>query len=222
MKSKLFLLLAVIATLASCSSVMDKQYDPKTADVDLKEVYEVTDSASAMLVAGTLLRFAFEGKNPETMTYQEILNNGNAYVAEEKRKAEEKRLKKEREEAERAAKLKKLTDAMSATCFEKDYREYDYLKYITFKFKFDNNTDKEIRAVKGWFDFQNLFGESVKKLSIVYDEPVSANSSNIYDANIKFNEFINSDVALKNKDLKDMKIVWIPEEILFADDTRLK
>ena len=161
-------------------------------------------------------------KKLEEMTYAEILEDGKKWRAEqEKIEAEQKALaeKAAKDEAER---IKKLTESVIVSCFEKGYSEVDYQDYITYKFVILNKSDKAIRAVKGGITFTNLFDEKIKSLSFVYDKPIEAGEQVNWDATTEYNQFMSGDKTLKNKDLKDLKVVWNPEKILFEDGTTLE
>ena len=57
---------------------------------------------------------------------------------------------------------------------------------------------------------------------MTYDDGIPAKSTKNWNAQTEFNQFMDEDVALKNKDVEDLKISWIPEKILFSDGTTLE
>ena len=59
-------------------------------------------------------------------------------------------------------------------------------------------------------------------MSFVYDKPIEAGEQVNWDATTEYNQFMSEDKTLKNKDLKDLKVVWNPEKILFEDGTTLE
>jgi hypothetical protein len=140
---------------------------------------------------------------------------------QEKKEAEQKALaeKAAKEEAER---IKKLTEAVIVSCFEKGFTKYNYEDYITYKFVIKNKSDKNIRAVKGGITFTNLFDEKISSLNFVYDQPIEAGTEITWDAQTDYNQFKDEDKTLRNKDLKDIKVVWKPEKIIFEDGTTLE
>jgi hypothetical protein len=219
---KLLLLIGITAVLFSCTTPMEKKYNEKTALKDIQLIKEAIDSTEFNLLAGSVFRLKFEDKKLEEMTYAEILEEGKKWIAEqEKIEAEQKALaeKAAKDEAER---IKKLTESVIVSCFEKGYSEVDYQDYITYKFVILNKSDKAIRAVKGGITFTNLFDEKIKSLSFVYDKPIEAGEQVNWDATTEYNQFMSEDKTLKNKDLKDLKVVWNPEKILFEDGTTLE
>ena len=174
------------------------------------------------LLAVTMMRLKLQDEKLEEMTYAEILKKGKAWREEqEKIEAEKKEL------AAKALKLeneriKRLSESVLVTCYSKGFSTYDYQDYITYKFIVQNKSDKNIRAIKGSVTFTNLFDETIKSLSLVYDQPINSGSEATYNAQTDYNQFIDSDKALRNKDLEDMKVLWKPEKIIFEDGTILE
>lgn len=219
---KQLLLIGMAVLMFSCSSPLDKKFNEETAKEDIEAIKGKIDSTELQLLAGSMIRLKFQDKKLEDMTYAEILEDGKKWKAEqEKIEAEQKALaeKAAREEAER---IKKLTEAVIVSCFEKGYAEVDYQDYITYKFVIQNKSDKAIRALKGGITFTNLFDEEIKSLNFVYDQPISAGQEVTWNATTDYNQFMDDDKTLKNKDLKDLKVVWKPEKVIFEDGTTLE
>ena len=222
MKNKQLLLIGITAILFSCSSPMDKKFNEETAKEDIEAIKGKIDSTELQLLAGSMIRLKFQDKELEEMTYGEILDDGKKWKAEqEKIEAEQKALAEKAAKAE-AERIKKLSEAVIVSCFEKGYTEVDYQDYITYKFVVQNKSDKAIRAVKGGITFTNLFDEEIKSLNFVYDKPIEAGKEVNWNARTNYNQFMNEDQTLKNKDLKDLKVVWKPEKIIFVDGTTLE
>tara|TARA_R110000744_G_scaffold104622_2_gene200287 strand:- start:171 stop:836 length:666 start_codon:yes stop_codon:yes gene_type:complete len=219
---KQLLLIGLAALLFSCSSPLDKKFNEDTAEEDIKAIKSEIDSTELKLLAGSMFRLKLQDKKLEDMTYAEILEDGKKWKAEqEKIEAEQKALaeKAAKEEAER---IKRLNQAVMVSCFEKGYTEVDYQDYITYKFVIQNKSEKNIRAIKGGITFTNLFDEEIKSLNFVYDQPIPAGQEVNWNATTDYNQFMDEDQALKNKDLKDLKVVWKPEKIIFEDGTTLE
>jgi len=212
----------LIGLLWSCSSPLDRKFSEESSEKDIKEIKSELDSTELMLLAGSMIRLQMTGEKLEEMTYREILDNGKEWKAEqEKIEAEQKALA-EKAKKEEEARIKKLTESVLVTCYSKSFAEYDYQEYITYKFVIQNKSDKGIRAVKGSISFTNLFDDEIKSLSFVYDQPIAAGKEVTWNAQTDYNQFMDDDVALKNKDLKDLKVVWKPEKVIFEDGTTLE
>jgi hypothetical protein len=219
---KTLLFISLIGLLWSCSSPLDRKFSEETSEKDIKEIKSELDSTELMLLAGSMIRLQMTGEKLEEMTYREILDNGKEWKAEqEKIEAEQKALA-EKAKKEEEARIKKLTESVLVSCYSKSFAEYDYQEYITYKFVIQNKSDKGIRAVKGSISFTNLFDDEIKSLSFVYDQPIAAGKEVTWNAQTDYNQFMDDDVALKNKDLKDLKVVWKPEKVIFEDGTTLE
>lgn len=219
---KTLLFISLIGLLWSCSSPLDRKFSEESSEKDIKEIKSELDSTELMLLAGSMIRLQMTGEKLEEMTYREILDNGKEWKAEqEKIEAEQKALA-EKAKKEEEARIKKLTESVLVTCYSKSFAEYDYQEYITYKFVIQNKSDKGIRAVKGSISFTNLFDDEIKSLSFVYDQPIAAGKEVTWNAQTDYNQFMDDDVALKNKDLKDLKVVWKPEKVIFEDGTTLE
>ncbi len=219
---KISLIIIVCFGLLSCSSPLDKKYNEESAKDDLVLINEKLDSTEVVLLAGTMFRLMLQEENLEKMTYAEILDKG------KKRKAEQDKLELEQKVlAQKAIKveqerIRKLTETILVSCYSKGYDEIDYQDYITYKFIIQNKSEKNIRAVKGGITFTNIFDEEIKSFNFVYDQQILAGMEVTWNATTEYNQFIADDKILKNKDLKDLKMIWKPEKILFEDGTILE
>jgi hypothetical protein len=216
------LLIGIVTLLISCSSPMDKKFNEKTAKEDIEAIKEKIDTTEFQLLAGSMMRLKFKGEKIEEMTYSEILENGKNWKIEQKKIEAEQKALAEKAAREEAEKFKRLNEAVVVSCFEKGYTKYDYEDYITYKFVIKNKSDKKIRAVKGGITFTNLFDDEISSLNFVYDKPIEAGKEVNWNATTDYNQFKDEDKALKNKDLKDLKVIWKPEKIIFEDGTTLE
>lgn len=222
MKNFIFIFFS-ISILYSCSSPLDKKYDEKNFEKVLTALRNNKDTATAMLIVGTVIREGMEGKKIEGKTYREILEDGKKWKAEQDKIEAEQKALAEKAKKDEEDRIKRLNGIAIVTCFEKGYIEYDYQNYITLKFVIQNKSEKEIRAIKGTMKFTNLFDEEIKNINFVYDDkPISIGKQATWDGTIKYNEFRDEDVTFKSKDLKDMKMVWNPEKIIFVDGSTIE
>jgi len=219
---KQLLLIGLAALLFSCSSPLDKKFNADTSMEDIQAIKGKIDSTDLKLLAGSMIRLQFQDKKLEEMTYGEILENGKTWKAEQDKIEAEQRALAEKAAKEEAERVKRLHEAVMVSCFEKGYAKVDYQKYLTYKFVIQNKSDKIIRAVKGGITFTNLFDEEIKVLNFVYDQPIPAGKQVSWDASTDYNQFLDGDQTLKNKELKDLKVVWKPEKIIFEDGTTLE
>lgn len=219
---KQLLLIVITAFLFSCSSPMDKKFNEETAKEDIEAIKSKLDSTDLQLLAGSMVRLKFQDKKLEEMTYSEILENGKKWKEEQEKIEAEQKVLVEKASKEEAERTKRLNQTVMVSCFEKGFVKYDYENYITYKFVIQNKSDKKIRAIKGVIIFTNLFDDEISSLNFVYDQPIDAGKEVNWNATTNYNQFKDEDQALKNKDLKDLKIVWKPEKIIFEDGTSLE
>lgn len=220
MKKALIILSSIL--VVACSSPLDKKYSEDTIKEDAKELRSELDSSDVNLLMGSIFRLTMQQEDLTKMTYGEILENGKAWKAEQDRiEAEQKALQEKaaREEAERVARLQ---NAVMVTCFKKGYTEVNYQDYITYGFAIQNKSEQDIRAVKGEIMFTDLFEDEIKTLSFTYDQPIRAGATANWNATTDYNQFMDDDVRLKNKELKDLKIVWKPIKVIFQDGSTLE
>lgn len=219
---KQFLLVGFVAFFLSCSSPMKKKFNEGTAKEDLEALKTKLDSSELMLLAGSMVRLKLMDKDLENMTYSEILENGKVWKQKQDQIQEEQKVLAEKAAIEEVEKIERLNKSVIVSCFEKGFQKVDYEDYITYKFVIQNKSDKNIRAIKGSITFTNLFDDEINSLNFVYDQPILAGSKVNWNASTDYNQFKDEDQALKNKDLKDLKVIWKPEKVIFEDGTLLE
>ena len=211
-----------LVVLASCSSPLEKTYSEEDLEQDAPALKEALDSNDLQLLMGSIFRLTLQGEDLNSMTYNEILEDGRAWKVEQERiEAEQKALQEKaaREEAERIARLQ---DAVIVTCFKKGFQKVNYQDYLTYGFAIENKSDKPIRAIKGTLRFTDLFDDEISSIRFTYDDPVGVGEIAKWNAQTDYNQFDSDDAKLKNKDLEDLKVVWEPIKIIFEDGSSLE
>ncbi len=217
MKSTLLLILSILL-FTSCSKLSDK-YNEKTLKEDVEAISK-SDSLNGAIVAATIIRYKFASVNMEDMTYQKILDDGLKFKAElDKKEAEEKALA-AKAKAEEDAKIAKLSKSAILTVYDKSLDEGEYQKYMSFKVVIENKGNKDIKAMKGAVVFYDLFDKQILGVNITEDSKI-IKVGEVYktEYSTDYNQFIDDNNLWVSKDLKNMKVVWKPEKIIFADDT---
>lgn len=214
---KKVLLLLFLIGLASCSGPLDKKYNEATLAEDGKEIKESgkLSDEDAQIMAGWIVRAKLKGEDLEDKTYSEILEEAKNYQKQQ----EELAIKAKQEEEE---KKERLGAALTVALYNKGYEEYDYKDYLTYSFAFENKTDKDIRAFKGSISINDLFDSEIKTINLTIDDPIMAGEIFKGTYTSDYNQFRDEDSRLKNKDMADLKVVWTPEKIIFADGTTLE
>jgi hypothetical protein len=119
-----------------------------------------------------------------------------------------------------------LRKSIDLTVFAKDYVPSDFqagrLKdFITLKVAYQNTSAKDIRAFKGTVQYTDLFGSEIYSSRLTISDPVKAGQKGQWSGVIEYNQFIHAQQQLRNTDLKDMKVIWKPASVIFADGTQI-
>lgn len=218
----LILLLTVTVSLLSCSNPLDKPYKEATLEEDAIELKKVLSEDELGMLAGYIALKSFGEDKMIGKTYRDLLEEAKKVRKEmEEQEAEEQRLA-EKAKADEAERIKKLGAVLTVSLFEKGYVEVDYQEFITYKFAFENKSEKDIKAFTGTVYFNDLFDKEITNLSLTFDEGIPANSTIKWDASTEYNQFRDTDQTLKSKDLENLKIRWVPAKVLFKDGSTLE
>ncbi len=76
-------------------------------------------------------------------------------------------------------------------------------------------------AFRGRIRFADLFGEEIFVTRITIQDQVQAGTVGIWIGQIDYNQFTDSHRNLRNTELEDMQIEWLPSSIIFTDGTEL-
>jgi hypothetical protein len=142
-----------------------------------------------------------------------------AREAEEARLAAEAKAKKERRAAE-------LRATLTFSVYDKSFVPSNpmsgrYQDYVTVACAYRNTSTKDIRAFTGDISFTDLFGKEIFSSSLTISDPIAAGATGDWKGSMEYNQFISAHQRLRDMDLKDMKVVWMPKSIIFADGSSL-
>ena len=129
-------------------------------------------------------------------------------------------------EAENAAVKKQMDGILTAAIVSKSgHARYEYIDKITdigFQLAFENHSDKDIAGFKGIISFKDMFGDTIKNLTLSYDDGVKAKSTAKYEGSTAYHEFMAEDSKLLNTDLDKIKFEFKPSVIMFTDGTKIE
>lgn len=119
-----------------------------------------------------------------------------------------------------------LREAIRLTVFEKSFlpsnhRQGRYSDSIIIECVYENISSRDIRAFTGRVRFDDLFGKRVFESSLTISDPVEADAKATWTGSIDYNQFRDEHRALRNASLEDLKVVWLREQVLFADGSRV-
>ena len=227
----------LVATLLVSTSVLACSKDPRSfriEDSNKDRFLEQIKDLKGLTVEESRLLFAFQmrhtlasglGGSPPPLVGKTIGD-----LIAEQRTFETDAKKREQEQDRLAAEAKAKEDALAAelrkaialTVFEKDFVPSNamagrYQDHITIKCAYENTSGKDIRAFTGSVRFNDLFGKRIFESGLTISDPIKASMKDTWEGTIDYNQFIDSHRSLRNTDLKDMKIVWVPKSIIFGD-----
>lgn len=220
MKKYALIVSGIIAFIAgACSSPLDKRYNEATLQDDMTAIseYHKEDSAVVARIALYIVRAKMMGENLDGNTYGNLLEKATELQKQkDKQEAEAKALaeKMAREAEEKRTTFSKL---LVVALFDKGYYQADYQDYLSYDVAFDNKSGKDIRAVKGTLLITDLFDSKITAVSLVEDDGLPAGKITRRSYTTKYNQFRDEDVRLRNKNLKDLKVIWTTEKIIFSD-----
>lgn len=189
---------------------------------DIMEIKKsISEDELNMLVAYITLKSLGDDKMLG-LSYRDLLDDAKKLREEFKQQEEEEKSLALKAKSDEADRIKRLGSTLTVSLFAKDFSEYDYQEYITYKFAFENKSDKDIKAFTGTIVFNDLFDKEISNLSLTYDDGVLAKSTKSWDAQTDYNQFLEKDVTLRSKEIEDLKIKWIPEKIIFSDNSTLE
>jgi hypothetical protein len=195
---------------------------------EIKQSKDLTVEEVGLLQAYVLrkgLGDALSGKTPELpvgMTIGQMIDDQRTWAADQRKRDEEEKLRVARARAEEDAQRKKLLDAVAVTVFDKGFQDADYQEYVTIRVMYENKSGKDIRGFKGALQFNDLFGAEILPFTISEDESLKAGETKRQGWTLKYNQFIDRHVKLRNTALDNMKVEWKPQIILFSDGTSLE
>jgi hypothetical protein len=202
-------------------SFMEQLKDSK--GLTLEEMGLLTASqmrrAAAKALGGT--EPIFVGK-----TIGEVIADEKKWRDEQKKKEEEEKRLAAEAKAKEDALAAQLREAVSLTVFDKGFVPSNpsagrFDDYITVKTAYENKSGKDIRAFRGVVRFTDLFDKQIYATAITIDDPLPAGQKGTWNGVIDYNQFDDDDRALRNAEMQNMKIVWQPRSILFADGSAL-
>tara|TARA_B100000795_G_C22756348_1_gene421663 strand:+ start:664 stop:1335 length:672 start_codon:yes stop_codon:yes gene_type:complete len=221
---KVFLVSLITILTFSCSSPLDNKYSEETFMLDLIEIKksgELSDVDTKM-IAGWIMRSKIKKHTLDGKSYNQIIIEAKDYKKEQELLAEKAKLEEEQKKLEEEEKRQRLSLALTVAMYEKGFKEYQYKKYLTYSFAFENKTDREIRAFTGSVSINDLFDKEIKSINLTIDDNIKAGETFKATYTTDYNQFISEDVKLKSKDMDDLKVIWTPEKILFVDGTEME
>ena len=198
---------------------------------EIKDMKGLTVDETRLLVAFQIQRgmgsaLGTSSEDPSGKTVGELLAQLKKQAAEQKTAADRQKRLADEAKAKADALSAELRKSIDLTVYEKGFIPSDpmarrYNDQITIRCAYQNNSTKDIRAFRGKVQFTDLFGAEIFTSALTISNPIAAGKKGNWDGVIEYNQFLRPHQQLKNTDLKDMKVVWNPESVIFADGSKI-
>ena len=228
----------VIASLLLMLACAKDPHKLKITEENKDDFVDSIKNSKQLTVEETRLLLAYQMRNAAGQAFGQspasIVGKTVGDLINDERGFEEKAKKDSESQARLAAEAKAKEEAVAAqlrktvnlSVYEKSYEAADpeagtYSDYIVIKCAYENNSSKDIRAFKGKLRFTDLFGGEIYESGLTISDPINAGATSTWTGSIKYNQFMDEDVKLKNTALKDMRVEWLPRSVIFADGSKV-
>jgi len=174
--------------------------------IGVKKVFSGIDSTIDMFDSNMTLRQAIEKQ-------RQWLIDDSIRVAEEERLAKEALEKKE-------AEMALLRSAIIVSLLKKEYLELEHQGYNIITYSAINKSEKIVKGFKGMLVLQDMFGDPIINLEIKYEKAINPSSRIIEKGGYEYNKYIDSHGKLRYANIENIKAIWNPSVIVFADGTK--
>ena len=196
---------------SACKGPLGKTYNPRTFEEDMHLMRESkVDEDDIELLAKFILVSKIGGNDLNGETYGNILEKVKSIQKAGNDVAE-------REMNLLAAKSERLKPLLGVNLLSKSFIRIKDRDYLAYKVVFHNLSHTNIRTAIGSLAVNDLMDKQIKKLTILLDEQLKANTTLEKTYTIEYNHSDEQDKRIRSKDLIDMRIEWNPEKIIFED-----
>jgi hypothetical protein len=223
--------LCTCLAVAACGNAKNQRVTKENKDSlfqQIKDSQDLTVEEVGLLQAFVLhqgLGDARSGKDPELpvgMTIGEMIDEQRKWNEDTKRQQDQEKRRMTKARAEEEAQRVTLRDALTVTVFDKAFQNVAHQDYVTIRVAYENTSGKDIRGFKGVLQFNDLFGAEIVPFTISEDEPLRMGETKRQGWTLKYNQFKDEHVKLRNTVLDNLKIDWKPQIILFSDGTSME
>lgn len=198
----------------SCKGPLGKTYDPVTYQEDIESIRQsnIVSEDDIELLTNYMLIAKLAGNDFQEKTYGEILDR----IKEIRKSTGDKN---ESEKLEQESKRIRLSAVLSVKLSEKDFTKVDGKDCFVYTVTFQNTSIQNIKMVVGSFSINDLLDKEIKKIDILLDENLKANSALKKTFTVGYNHSDENDKRIRTKKLVDVRVLWNPEKIIFENGT---
>lgn len=224
------LLILIILLLSACSTnVKETEYNSETQEI-VNQAENLTNEEKDIFQSA--ITYAKDNDiNLEGKQVIKIISDEQVRLEKVRKEEEEKRKKEEerKQELQRQKELKEqeLKNSIKIsfdgkTVILKNTDEWRFSDIINFDFTFENTTNKDIKGFKGIAIFNDIFGDTIKRVSVSYDENIiSAKNKVNWQGAIEVNQFMDEDIKLRDIEFAKVQFDFDMDTIIFSDGTTL-
>ncbi|QQS37864.1 MAG: hypothetical protein IPM56_07965 [Ignavibacteriales bacterium] len=193
---------------------LEKRYDPKTRQADLKQMKldgEITNEQFVEL--GIFFAHAsFNKINLTGKTYKDLIKEAHDFKMTQK----EERVELTGPEKEKYDQLKRLQNVVSLELLGKENTRDALGKAVDLKLKWKNHSECDIIRISGTIGFIDIYGKVFSELKVDFKDSLFVGSEKEWV--VQKSLFKESDY-LYSKTIEYIKINWTPEKFIFSDKT---
>jgi hypothetical protein len=170
--------------------------------------------ASAAKAFGGLL-----GADASTVAYSgktvgRIVEEERAFQAQNKAEEEKRARLAAAAKARADALAAEINKALTIAVFDKRSADIGFMQFTYLKLVAENTSGKDVRGFTGRLKIRDMFGDELHDTHVKVTELISSG------AKLTWEELVD-DSRVRKASLKDLKFEWTPEQVLFADGSRL-
>ncbi len=194
---------------------MDKTYSAATYLNDIRAIRE-----SNKLIYGDIELLTkyiaisnIAGNNQNGKTYGEILEKIKAIRKANSDQSDQIKIEKE-------GMREQMSALLTVNLSNKIFSKVNNKDCFTYSVIFQNNTSaKNIKMVIGSISLNDLLDREIKNIQIVLDEELRGNSFLKKEFTVEYDHSNENDKRIRLKELMDLRVIWNPIKIIFADGT---
>lgn len=122
---------------------------------------------------------------------------------------------------EYARKIAILNNVLDVKLLEKGFYEYGYNDYLTFRVSIKNQSNEDIQAFNGIFQFFDLLDNELYSVRWMDDDGLGALQEEEKALQVDYNQFDDGLSSLKDKDLSKIRMTWSTTQVLYANGEKI-
>ena len=214
------LLFFFLFIISSCNDPLKKQFNPSTIEKDLNDTYQELPEEDHRLLTNYLLIKMMKEEKMEGKTFGELLEEARflkSQLTDNKKDTEQQNRLNELIEK---SKQREINSLLNLKLIKKQFLEENYHQYIQYEFDIRNNGKRPILAFLVNIIFQDLEGNEINRVDLVFDEGIQSKESRRWKIKSSYNEFLEEDVNLKKKKVEELNVKWHVERLIFMEERK--